>query len=90
LAHIVILGADIGGMPAAHELRGLLGSTHRITVVDAVDCFQFVPSNPWLAEPCAKILHMDSGTVTRTPHGETRLLLRIDRPSSKTIKSLYS
>ncbi|MEO8525750.1 MAG: hypothetical protein ABI460_13590 [Caldimonas sp.] len=32
MAHIVILGAGIGGMPAAYELRALLDSTHRITV----------------------------------------------------------
>jgi sulfide:quinone oxidoreductase len=49
MAHIVILGAGTGGMPAAYELRALLDSSHRITVVNAVDYFQFVPSNPWLA-----------------------------------------
>jgi sulfide:quinone oxidoreductase len=45
----VILGAGTGGMPAAYELRASLGTNHRITVVNAVDYFQFVPSNPWLA-----------------------------------------
>ncbi len=49
MAHSVILGAGIGGMPAAYELRALLDPAHRITVVNAVDYFQFVPSNPWLA-----------------------------------------
>ena len=49
MAHIVILGAGTGGMPAAYELRARLHSSHRITVVNAVDYFQFVPSNPWLA-----------------------------------------
>ena len=49
MAHIVILGAGTGGMPAAYELRAALGKEHRITVVNAVDYFQFVPSNPWLA-----------------------------------------
>ncbi len=49
MAHIVILGAGTGGMPAAYELRQKLDSSHRITVVNAVDYFQFVPSNPWLA-----------------------------------------
>jgi sulfide:quinone oxidoreductase len=49
MAHIVVLGAGIGGMPAAFELRAALGKEHRITVVNAVDYFQFVPSNPWLA-----------------------------------------
>ncbi len=49
MAHIAILGGGIGGLPAAYELRDALEATHRITVVNAVDYFQFVPSNPWLA-----------------------------------------
>ena len=49
MAHIVVLGAGTGGMPAAYELREELASAHRITVVNAVDYFQFVPSNPWVA-----------------------------------------
>ena len=49
MAHIVIMGAGLGGMPAAYELRALLGPEHRITVVNATDYFQFVPSNPWVA-----------------------------------------
>ena len=49
MAHVVILGAGIGGMPAAYELRAALDRSHRITVVNALDYFQFVPSNPWLA-----------------------------------------
>lgn len=49
MAHIVILGAGIGGLPAAYELKDALGSKHKITVVNASETFQFVPSNPWLA-----------------------------------------
>ena len=49
MAHIIILGAGIGGLPAAYELRAKLGREHRITVISATDYFQFVPSNPWLA-----------------------------------------
>ncbi|MCO5977634.1 NAD(P)/FAD-dependent oxidoreductase [Ideonella oryzae] len=49
MAHIVIIGAGIGGMPCAYELREMLPKEHRITVVSAVDYFQFVPSNPWIA-----------------------------------------
>jgi sulfide:quinone oxidoreductase len=49
MAHIVVVGAGTGGMPAAYELKAKLGSGHRVTVVNAVDYFQFVPSNPWLA-----------------------------------------
>lgn len=49
MAHVVILGAGIGGVPAAYELRDALGKEHQITVINATDYFQFVPSNPWLA-----------------------------------------
>ncbi|MBK9130086.1 MAG: NAD(P)/FAD-dependent oxidoreductase [Gammaproteobacteria bacterium] len=49
MAHIVILGAGTGGMPAAYEAREALDKSHKITVINAVDYFQFVPSNPWIA-----------------------------------------
>ncbi|MDR2991116.1 MAG: FAD-dependent oxidoreductase [Burkholderiaceae bacterium] len=49
MAHIVILGAGTGGMPAAYDLRAAIDKSHRITVINAVDYFQFVPSNPWVA-----------------------------------------
>ena len=49
MAKIVIMGAGIGGMPAAYELRAKLGHEHSITVVSATDYFQFTPSNPWVA-----------------------------------------
>ncbi len=49
MAHIIIMGAGVGGMPAAFEMRAALPSEHRITVVNSVDYFQFTPSNPWLA-----------------------------------------
>ncbi|HSH83689.1 MAG TPA: FAD/NAD(P)-binding oxidoreductase [Guyparkeria sp.] len=49
MAHIVILGAGIGGLPAAYEAREALGSDHQITVINAEPYFQFIPSNPWVA-----------------------------------------
>lgn len=49
MAHIVVLGAGTGGMPAVYELREKLGSEHQVTLVNERDYFQFVPSNPWLA-----------------------------------------
>jgi sulfide:quinone oxidoreductase len=48
MAHIVIMGAGTGGMPAAYELRAAIDKSHKITVINASDTFQFVPSNPWL------------------------------------------
>lgn len=49
MAHIVVLGAGIGGMPTAYELKHLVRAGHRITVVSNSSTFHFVPSNPWVA-----------------------------------------
>lgn len=49
MAHIVILGAGTGGMPAAYEMKEMLGKSHEVTVINERDYFQFVPSNPWVA-----------------------------------------
>lgn len=47
MAKIVILGAGIGGISSAYGLKSVLGKNHHITVIHAVDYFQFVPSNVW-------------------------------------------
>jgi sulfide:quinone oxidoreductase len=49
VAHIVIMGAGIGGMPMAYDMRKRARKEDKITVVSNVDYFQFVPSNPWVA-----------------------------------------
>ncbi len=49
MAHIVILGAGIGGMPMAYEMRETLRKEDRITVISDSSRFHFVPSNPWVA-----------------------------------------
>jgi len=49
MAHIVVLGAGIGGMSAAYELRGTLGPEPAITVIGDGELFSFTPSNPWVA-----------------------------------------
>lgn len=46
MAHIVIIGAGTGGMPAAYEMRAALPKQHEITVINAQEYFEFVPSNP--------------------------------------------
>ena len=49
MARIVIIGASIGGLPAAYEARALLDKKHKVTVISNVESFHFVPSNPWVA-----------------------------------------
>ena len=49
MASIVVMGAGLGGMSAAYELRETLGKSHEITLVGMGESFGFTPSNPWLA-----------------------------------------
>jgi sulfide:quinone oxidoreductase len=49
MAHIVIIGAGIGGMPMAYEMQALARPQDRVTVVSNTPTFHFVPSNPWVA-----------------------------------------
>jgi sulfide:quinone oxidoreductase len=49
MKHVIVLGAGIGGLPAAYELRAALGKEHRVTLVNRGGNFHFVPSNPWVA-----------------------------------------
>ena len=49
MAHIVVLGAGTGGMPAAYEMKQAVGKKHEVTVINEKADFQFVPSNPWVA-----------------------------------------
>ena len=49
MSRIVVVGAGLGGMSAAYELRDTLGKGHEITLVGKGEQFGFTPSNPWLA-----------------------------------------
>ncbi len=49
MAHIVVLGAGLGGTIMAYELRDELGKDHEISVVTNGNFYSFVPSNPWVA-----------------------------------------
>ncbi|MGC9419132.1 MAG: NAD(P)/FAD-dependent oxidoreductase [Rhodovulum sp.] len=47
MAHVVVLGAGLGGTLQAYELKETLGPDDRITVISNKPYFQFTPSNPW-------------------------------------------
>ena len=49
MATVVVLGAGLGGVPMAYELRKKLGSEHKVLLVGATPYFEFTPSNPWIA-----------------------------------------
>lgn len=49
MAKIVVMGAGIGGITQAYELRQALGNDHQIVLVSDSERFEFTPSNPWVA-----------------------------------------
>jgi sulfide:quinone oxidoreductase len=49
MAHIVILGAGIGGMTCAYEMQEQARAEDKVTVISDSSDFQFTPSNPWVA-----------------------------------------
>ena len=49
MAHIVVLGAGLGGTIMAYELKDALRKEDRITVVSKGGTYSFIPSNPWVA-----------------------------------------
>jgi len=49
MAHIIIIGAGIGGLPMAFEMREMARPEDRVTVLANTKTFHFVPSNPWVA-----------------------------------------
>jgi sulfide:quinone oxidoreductase len=49
MAEVAIIGAGIGGVSCAFELRKRLGKQHGVTLVGSSPFFEFTPSNPWLA-----------------------------------------
>lgn len=48
MAHIVILGAGLGGAIMAYEMKAELRPEDKLTVVTKDPVYHFVPSNPWV------------------------------------------
>lgn len=49
MAHIVVLGAGLGGTMMAFEMHEKLRDGDNLTVIGQGSVYQFVPSNPWVA-----------------------------------------
>ncbi len=90
MAHVLVIGAGLGGIPAAFDLRKHLPKQHRVTLIGARPHFEFTPSNPWVAvgwrstestrvamqEPLEKKgIQWIVGTVAQIDAAESRLTL---------------
>ena len=49
MATVIVIGAGLGGMSAAYELKAELGKEHEVILVSNKPDFEFTPSNPWIA-----------------------------------------
>lgn len=67
MAHVVVLGAGLGGTIMAYELRDELGKEHKVSIVNLGSSYSFVPSNPWVAVGWRdrKSIEVDLEKVTR-------------------------
>jgi sulfide:quinone oxidoreductase len=48
MANIVVLGAGLGGVACAYEMKKKVGKSHQVTLVGSSPYFEFTPSNPWM------------------------------------------
>ncbi len=49
MSHIVIIGAGLGGVIMAYEMKAKMRPEDTLTVVNLGAVYSFVPSNPWVA-----------------------------------------
>ena len=49
MARVIIIGAGLGGVPCAFELRKRLGEAHHVSLIGSSPYHEFTPSNPWVA-----------------------------------------
>lgn len=49
MARIVVMGAGLGGMSAAFDIKAAVGDAHAVSVIGDGPYFSFTPSNPWIA-----------------------------------------
>ncbi|HEX6572613.1 MAG TPA: FAD/NAD(P)-binding oxidoreductase [Steroidobacteraceae bacterium] len=49
MAKVAILGAGLGGVACAYEMKKMLGPAHEVALIGSSPYFEFTPSNPWVA-----------------------------------------
>ncbi|MDD5330310.1 MAG: FAD/NAD(P)-binding oxidoreductase [Sulfuricella sp.] len=80
MAHIVIMGAGIGGMSCAYEMREQVRAEDKVTVISESPQFQFTPSNPWVA---VNWRTKEDITIPIAPYFERKDINLIDTPAKR-------
>ncbi|MCX7889964.1 MAG: FAD-dependent oxidoreductase [Rhodobacteraceae bacterium] len=81
MANVVVLGAGLGGVIMAYEMKDHLGRGDRLTVINKGSAYSFVPSNPWVAVGWRKreeievdlVQAMAKRDITLRPEGAARV-----------------
>ncbi len=84
MAQVVVIGAGLGGLPAAYELQHYLGRQHTVTLVSEQPQFTFVPGLTQVAlghVPLARV-QLDLARLTRQ-HGLHWLPAKVQRLDPK-------
>ena len=80
MARIIVMGAGVGGMPAAYDLKKSLGKQHEVVLIGTSEHFQFTPSNPWVTVGWRK---PDQVLVPIRPNVERKGIRFIAQPVSR-------
>ncbi|KGF72618.1 sulfide:quinone reductase [Neosynechococcus sphagnicola sy1] len=75
MAHIIVIGAGLGGLPTAYELRHVLPREHRITLISNQPKFTFVPSLPWVGLGLKSLDQIQLDLATIVPRHGIELIL---------------
>ncbi len=75
MARIVVIGAGLGGLPAAYELRHILPQEHQVMLISNQPTFTFVPSLPWVALGLKSLDRIQLDLATTVPQHGIELIL---------------
>jgi sulfide:quinone oxidoreductase len=89
MARVVILGAGLGGVACAYEMKKKLGSSHQVTLVGSSPYFEFTPSNPWVAVGWRKVeqtrVELAGPLADKDVRWLPKFVQRIDAEASKLL-----